>query len=123
MMIVVARCTCEPIRATRAKEFNMGKGAVAIISLIVGLVAGGIGGTLIGGGAMAGAGAAAGISTGICSTMQAAREIGLLSPEQIDQVLNRAAQDLSGKAVLAEGEQVVGSAQACAEFMAKYGRK
>lgn len=100
----------------------MGKLGIGVASLIIGLLGGAIGGVLLGGGAMMGVGAATGISTGVCSTVQAAQNLQLLSLEQVDQVLNKAAQDLSGKDVLADDERVVGSAEACAKFMERYAK-
>jgi hypothetical protein len=97
----------------------MGKAVLAIISLVVGLVVGAWGGVNIGGGTMMGAGVATGLSSGICATVQAAQEEGIMTAEQVDQVLNRAAQDLSGKTALPDGEQMIGSADQCAEFMSK----
>lgn len=100
----------------------MGKVGIGIASLVIGLLAGGIGGALLGGGAGAGAGVATGMATGICSTMQAAQELKFLTPQQVDQVLDKAARDISGKEVLADGEKAVGSAKACDEFMAKFAK-
>ena len=97
----------------------MSKTVVGIITFILGAIGGAfIIGPVIGG-AMAGAGAGVGLSTGICSTAQAAQELGYLTPEQVDEVLNRAAMDVSGKTELPEGEQAVNSAAACEEVMAK----
>ena len=100
----------------------MGKAGIAVASLVIGLLAGGIGGALFGSGAGAGAGAATGMATGICSTMKAAQDLKLLAPEQVDQVLDKAAKDISGKDDLADGEKAVGSAKACDDFMAKFGK-
>ena len=68
---------------------------------------------------MAGAGAAAGLSVGICSTVQAAQEEGLMTAEQVDRVLSRAAQDLSGAGEVPPGHEVVGSAAACEKVLAR----
>lgn len=92
----------------------MGKTAIAIISLVVGLAVGGWGGLSLGGGAMMGVGVATGLSSGICAAVQAAQEEGLMTAEQVDQVLARAARDISGQTELPEGEQMVGSADQCA---------
>jgi len=97
----------------------MGKTGVGIAALIVGLLAGAVGGLSLGGGAMMGAGAATGVSMGICSTVQAAQDIGALTPAQVDQVLNRAAQNISGKQKLPEDVSALGSAKACADYLAK----
>lgn len=97
----------------------MGKAGIGIISLIAGLVLGAVGGGSLIGGSMAGAGVATGLSGGICSTVQAAQEFGYLSDDQVDQVLTRAASDLSGNFDLASSSQVVGSSAACKDVMAK----
>ena len=101
----------------------MGKVGIGIASLIIGLLAGALGGALLAGGAAAGAGAATGLSAGICSTVQAAQDLELLTAEQVDQVLNKAAQNLSGKDALPADEKVVGSADACAQVMEKFGQQ
>lgn len=95
----------------------MGKVLIAILFLIIGLIVGGVGAMTVGGGAMAGIGVATGLSAGICSTVKAGQEEGLLTAEQVDQVLTRASRDLAGMADLPEGEEVVGSAAACDNVM------
>lgn len=96
----------------------MGKIAIGLIGLIAGLVGGVfIGGPLIGG-AMAGAGAGVGLSAGICSTIVAAQELDYLTEEQLDEVMQRAAEDISDKPI-AEDQQIVGSAAGCRDVMAK----
>ncbi len=95
----------------------MSKVLIAILFLVIGLIVGGVGAITVGGGAMAGIGVATGLSAGICSTVKAGQEEGLLTAEQVDLVLTRAARDLSGMAELPEGEEVVGSAAACDRVM------
>lgn len=95
----------------------MGKTAIGLIALAIGLIGGTvIGGSLIGG-ALAGAGAGVGLSAGICSTVSAAEDLGYLTAEQVDEVLSRAATNLSGSSDLAVGDEIVGSSDACAEVM------
>ncbi|MGG7644799.1 hypothetical protein ACQ5SP_08355 [Rhodovulum sp. YNF3179] len=95
----------------------MGKLVIGLLGLVVGLVGGAIfGGALIGG-AATGVGIATGLSAGICSTVQAAQEEGLLTAEQVDQVLLRAAQDMGGSEVVADGSEMVGSAAECDAVM------
>jgi hypothetical protein len=92
------------------------------LGLIVGLVLGGGGATLLGarvaGGAM-GVGAATGLSAGICSVVEAAEQSGLLTPEEIGQVLTRAAENMqsrSGEALPASAD-AAGSVEECRGFM------
>ncbi|MCJ2178588.1 hypothetical protein [Novosphingobium album (ex Hu et al. 2023)] len=100
----------------------MGKLGIGLASLVVGVLAGALGGVSLGGGAMAGMGVATGMSAGICSTMQAAQQLGFLTAKQVDQVLNKASQDLAGKEELQPDEKAIGSAVACAQFMEKYAK-
>jgi hypothetical protein len=90
-----------------------------IVGLIIGIVLGVLGAMTVGGGAMMGIGVATGLSTGICATVQAAREEGFMSQQEVDRVLTRAAQDLGGKTELPPGQEIVDSAAKCDEFLAK----
>jgi len=96
---------------------SLGKAGVAVISLAIGFVGGVLGGSILGGGAMAGVGAAAGLETGVCSTVKAAQDLGLLTPEDVDAVLAKAAQNAGAK--ISPAQASVGSAEACNEFIAK----
>jgi hypothetical protein len=112
----------DPVReelAGSTTEVSMTKTLIAVIALVIGLAIGAFGALTFGGGMMAGAGAAAGLSVGICSTVRAAQEEGLMTAEQVDRVLNRAAQDLSGAGELPPGHEVVGSAAACEKVLAR----
>lgn len=95
----------------------MGKALVAIVCLVIGLIGGTIFGGSILGGTAAGIGVATGLSAGICSTVTAAKEEGLLTDEQIAQVLARAAADM-GSEVPAD-VSLVSSANECAGVMEK----
>ncbi len=99
----------------------MGKFAVGIISLIVGLVGGAVGALTVGGGAMAGAGVATGLTTGICMTIEAAEDLGLMTPEQVEDVLTRAAENLSSLGAAPEGQpsEVADTSAECRSFMEK----
>ncbi len=90
-----------------------------LIGLVVGLGIGAFGGLNFGGGAMMGAGVAAGLSAGVCATVQAAQEEGLMTDEQVDQVLGRAAADLAAAASLPAEEKMVGGAADCAAILEK----
>ena len=96
----------------------MSKTVTGIIALIAGLLIGGVGGTSLLGGAMMGAGVGTGLSAGMCSTAQAGQALGYLTDVQVDEVIKRAAEDVSGKP-LAEGETVVGGSAACRDVMEK----
>lgn len=97
----------------------MGKAIIGLLGLVVGLVVGVFGGGALTGGSMMGIGVATGLSAGVCATIQAAQEEGLMSAEQVDQVLLRAAKDLGGAADLPEGAEMVGSAEQCKAVMDK----
>lgn len=95
----------------------MSKILIGVLSLIAGAILGVVvlGPVLVGG--AAGIGIATGLSAGVCATMTAAQEEGLLSTEQVDQILTRAASDLaemSGKTL--DGE-IVGSIDKCGNVM------
>ena len=95
----------------------MGKLLIGLVGLVVGAIGGALfGGALIGGSA-AGVGIATGLSAGICSTVTAAQEEGLLTAEQVDQVLNRAAADAAAAAGTTAPEGIVGNADDCASVM------
>ena len=93
----------------------MGKVVISIVALIAGFV----GGAVVGGSALtgmaAGAGVATGLSAGICATVTAAAEEGLLSDEEIGQVLARAAMDMGAE--VSSEESLVGSREDCANVM------
>lgn len=97
----------------------MGKVLIGISGLIIGFISGGAFGGAILGGSAAGMGIATGMSAGICSTVIAAQEEGLLSAEQVDQVLTRAASDLAEMSGKAAPGAVVGSASDCESVMDK----
>ncbi|WP_109464882.1 hypothetical protein [Albibacillus kandeliae] len=93
-----------------------------IIGLLIGLIIGGVGGVTLAGGGMMGAGVATGLATGICATVQAAQKEGIMTPEQVDQVLSRAAADLGAQMDELSEADTAGSADQCAAFMSKLGQ-
>lgn len=95
----------------------MGKVLLSILFLVIGAVIGFFGGGLVGGGAGIGLGIAQGASAGICMTVRAAEEDGLLTPEEIDQVLTRAAADIAEIAGNDAPAEVVGGADDCAQVI------
>ena len=96
----------------------MGKVVTGIIGLIIGAVLGVvIGGPLMMGSA-AGVGIATGLNAGICTTVTAAENEGLLSPEEVDQVLTRAASDIAAMQGLELENESLGSSENCEQVMA-----
>ncbi len=95
----------------------MGRLLFGLIGLVLGAGVGAFAVAPMMGGAAAGVGVATGLSAGICSTVQAASEEGLLDAAQIDQVLNRAAADMSELAGTSEPDGLVGGLDECAAVM------
>ena len=95
----------------------MGKSLIGVAGLIIGLVVGGVFGGAIMGGTAAGIGIATGASAGICMTVQAAEEEGLLTAEEIDQVLARAAADAAALSGADAPGEIVGSSEDCTEVL------
>jgi hypothetical protein len=96
----------------------MGKAVVGIIGLIVGAALGVVFGGPLMMGTAAGLGVASGLNAGICATVQAAQDEGLLSAEQVDQVLTRAATNLAAVQGREPGDGVLGSSAHCEKVMA-----
>jgi hypothetical protein len=98
-------------------EEIMGIVVIAVLSLIVGAALGVFLVAPVMTGAAAGVGIATGLSAGICATVQAAQEEELLTPKQIDQVLNRAAADMAELAEEEAPEEMVGAIGDCEALM------
>ena len=96
----------------------MGKAVIGIIGLVIGAVLGIVFGAPLMMGTAAGLGVASGLNAGICATVQAAQDEGLLSAEQVDQVLTRAASDLAAVQGLELEEDILGSSAHCEKVMA-----
>ena len=95
----------------------MGKVIIAFLSLVVGAALGVFLVAPVMTGAAAGVGIATGLSAGICATVQAAQEEDLLTPEQVDQVLNRAPADKAELAGEEAPEKMVGAVRDCDAVM------
>ena len=93
----------------------MSKILVGILFLILGGLLGFAGGATIGFGGGAGIGIATGLSAGVCGIATAARDEGLLTDEQVDQVFNRAVENLRALSpeIETDAEQIVGGAGEC----------
>lgn len=92
-----------------------------ILGLLLGLVLGLAGGAFLLFGGVAGMAAATGLMTGACATVQAAQDEGLLTPDQVTQVFDRARENL--REFEDEGddpdEPALGGADECAALMAR----
>lgn len=93
----------------------MGKAFLAIVFLVLGGILGFAGGAAIGFGGGAGMGTATGLSAGVCGLAKAAQDEGFLTAEQVDQVFNRAVENLRALSpdIENEAEQIVGGASEC----------
>ena len=97
----------------------MGKAVFGIVGLVLGAVLGVVFGGAVMTGTAAGIGVASGLNAGICATVQAAQNEGLLSPEQVDQVLMRAASDLAAVHGREPEGDILGSSAHCEKVMAE----
>lgn len=95
----------------------MSKVLFGVIGLVVGAFIGAMFGGAFIGGTAAGVGVATGLSAGICSTVLAARDEGLLTDDEIDQVLSRAATDAAAAAGSEAPQDMAGSADDCVGVM------
>lgn len=93
----------------------MSKTLLAIVFLVLGGILGFAGGAITGFGGGAGIGIATGLSAGVCGVAKAALDEGLLTAEQVDQVFNRAVENLRALSpeFETEAEQIVGGAEEC----------
>ena len=90
-----------------------------ILGVVIGLVIGAIGAMTFGGGAAMGVGVAGGLSTGVCTTLKGAQVENLITAEQADQILNRVNSEMASMQGIDTPDEIVGSAAACDEFLAK----
>jgi hypothetical protein len=68
-----------------------------LVGFIVGGVVGAVGGGMVGTGVGAGVGIASGLQAGACLTVEAAKNKGLITPEQVDQIFAAAAESLGAQ--------------------------
>ena len=90
-----------------------------LVGLIVGLVAGAVGAFTFGSGAAMGLGVATGLSAGACSVLNGAQAESLITAEQADQILNRVNAEMASMQGVETTEDIVGSAAACDDFIAR----
>ena len=95
---------------------------VAIVFLLIGGAAGGFLALGYGAGMGAGAGIVVGSQAGVCLALESAKDQGLLSAEQVDQVLAGAIGKIKGKAQPPPDAkfQWVGTEAGCAAMIAEF---
>ncbi|WP_170755409.1 hypothetical protein [Ruegeria lacuscaerulensis] len=98
------------------REEIMGK---IILGIVIGLILGVVGAMTLGSGAAVGVGVATGLSAGVCSTLKGAQAENLITAEQADQILNRVNSEMASLQGIETTGEIVGSAQACDEFLSK----
>ena len=91
---------------------------IAIVFLIIGGVAGGFGALSVDTGIGAGVGVATGLAAGACSALESAKDQGLVTDEQFDQVLRGAVAKIAGSVELAPDAEIAGTAAECEKLMA-----
>jgi hypothetical protein len=94
---------------------------IAIVFLLIGAAAGGFLALGVGAGMGAGAGIVVGSQAGACLAVEAAKGQGMLTAEQVDQVLGEAIGKIKGKSEVPPDAPVqwIGSEADCAKMIAE----
>jgi hypothetical protein len=92
---------------------------IAVVFLLIGGIVGGFLSLGVGAGVGAGAGIVVGAQAGACLAVEAAKDKGLLTAEQIDEVLKGAITKISAGAKLSPEAKLVGSEADCAKMVAE----
>jgi len=92
---------------------------IALIFLIIGGIAGGFVALGMGTGIGAGVGIATGLAAGACSALESAKDQGLVTDAQFDEVLRGAVAKISGSVELPPGSELADTAADCEKVMAK----
>lgn len=93
-----------------------------LIGGVIGLVLGAVGAFMSLGaavGAGAGAGIAVGLSAGVCTMARSAQDLGVMTAEQVDEVLANAVRLFDETAEIQDDTEIVGSAAQCDEALAR----
>jgi predicted lipid-binding transport protein (Tim44 family) len=88
-----------------------------LLGLVLGGILGALGGGVLGTGLGAGAGIVTGLQSGACLAVEAAREKGLISAEQVDEIFAAAAQAM--QAELPPETEMADTDAECREVVAK----
>ncbi|MEJ2308023.1 MAG: hypothetical protein P8Z31_00575 [Gammaproteobacteria bacterium] len=85
---------------------------------IVGAIIGAIASFVVATGIGAGVGVATGLQAGVCLTVEAAKEKGFITSEQVDEVLAATAQQVTSQEYVAEGA-ITGGDMQCEKIIAE----
>ena len=91
---------------------------IAVVFLIIGGVVGGFAALSVGTGIGAGAGIATGVAAGACSALESAKEQGLVTEEQFDEVLRGAVSKIAGSVDLPPEAEFADTAAECEKVLA-----
>jgi hypothetical protein len=92
---------------------------LALLGFVLGGIVGGIGGGAVGTGVGAGAGIITGLQAGACLTVEAAKDKGLISAEQVDKIFAAAAETMQVQADIGPGTDFADSDAECQAVVAK----
>jgi hypothetical protein len=91
---------------------------IAVVFLIIGGVIGGFVALSVGTGIGAGAGIATGLAAGACSALESAKDQGLVTEEQFDEVLRGAVAKITGSVELPPEAELADTAAKCEKVVA-----
>jgi hypothetical protein len=106
------------VRSGEAEEVNM----KSVLLVVVGIVAGAVAALFLASGFIVGVGAGTGIVTGLkagaCLTVEAAKQRGFITAEQVNEVLVLAGRQIASSADLGEQALIAGGDAECAKVVA-----
>jgi hypothetical protein len=91
---------------------------IAVVFLVIGAVVGGFVALSVGTGIGAGAGIATGLAAGACSALDSAKDQGLVTDAQFDEVLRGAVAKIAGNVELPPEAELADTAAECEKVMA-----
>lgn len=92
---------------------------ILFIGFVIGGIVGVVGGGAIGTGVGAGVGVATGLQAGACLTVEAAKDEGLITADQVGQIFAAAAKTISSKADVSADADFPGTDAECQAVVAK----
>lgn len=91
----------------------------AVLFLVIGAIVGGLLALSIGAGIGAGAGIVTGLKAGACGVVVAAKNQGLMTSEQVDDILKKASFTIAGNTALPPEAKLAGGEAECEKFIAE----